>query len=193
MADIKEKILLRDALEQEAPFIAWAVLSALNYDEASEEFQRMLPSITEICLRTDTLYSWKRTRMATIDGTVVGCLISYDGALYKDMCPLTWRMFAPAEVQFTDEDFKENAIETKEGEYYLDSMAIKKPFRGAGIGKILLQDGIDIALSKGFKRITLIADSEADKLREYYSTLGFKEEEKILFFKEHYTRMALEK
>jgi len=192
MGDIREKILIRDAYEQDSPLIAWVVLSAIGYEESSAEFQSMLPSIIEICKRTDTLYSWKRTRVATIDGTAIGCLISYDGALYENLRPLTWKMFAPAEIQFTDEDFKANAIETKAGEYYLDSMAIKKAFRGAGIGKVLLKDGIRIAKEKGFKRVTLIAESGAHDLRKYYSSLGFKEEDKIIFFGEDYTRMALE-
>lgn len=190
--ELSDKLKIRDARPEDAPFIAWAVLTAMDFEEGTEEFDSILKRIRITASEEDTLYSWKHTRIAVINSTVVGCLVSYDGAVYEKMWRKTWRGFSEEDNQYPEEYLKKNAIETKEGEYYLDSMAIKKPFRGYGIGHILLEDGIRKARRHGFSRVTLIADATAPKLRQYYGELGFKDSETISFFGDDYTRMILD-
>lgn len=186
------RILIRDASAEDAPLIAWAVLSAIGHVEDSEECRRLLPVVTEICSLGNTLYSWKRTRVATVDGTAVGCLVSYDGALYDSLRPRTWAMFSSERGEnLPQEVIQANGIETRAGEYYLDSMAVKKAFRGYEIGKALLEDGISIACSKGFGRATLIVEADHPRLKDYYASIGFHEEDHLMFFGEDYIRMAV--
>ena len=63
--------------------------------------------------------------------------------------------------------------ETDPGEYYLDSLAVLPSYRGRGIGRALLRDGIDKSMSLGYKQIALVADSDMPHLIKLYSSLGF--------------------
>jgi len=191
--DIKNKIFLRDATPDDAPLIAWSVLTAMDFDEKDPEFKTILENLKEACLRTDTLYGYKRTRIAVIMNTNVGCLVSYDGAYYKDHWRNTWASFGNDQPDiYTEEYLKSNAIETEEGEWYLDSMSISAAFRGYGIGHFLMEDAIAIARRKGFHKVTLIVEKEKEKLKEYYMELGFKDEKELVFFGHDYYKMALE-
>lgn len=189
----ESKVIIKDATCDDAQFIAWAVLSAIGHDDKSEEYRKLLPVVTDICSRDNTLYSWRRTRVATVGGTVVGCLVSYDGAEYDSLRPFTWSLFSSKEGEnLPPEVVAANGIETKAGEYYLDSMAVKQAFRGYEIGRMLLEDGVALAKNKGFKRVTLIVESDHPKLKEYYESVGFKGEDHLMFFGEDYTRMAID-
>lgn len=189
---VKDKILLRDAVPEDAPLIAWAVLTAMDFNESDPEFKPLLESIKEACLSLDTLYSYKRTRIAVILNTNVGCLVSYDGAFYKDHWKNTWSAFGHDNPDaYTEEYLMSNAIETEEGEWYLDSMSISAAFRGFGIGHFLMEDAIAIAKRKGFHKVTLIVEKEKAKLKEYYMELGFKDEKEVVFFGHDYYKMAL--
>ena len=42
-----------------------------------------------------------------------------------------------------------------------------------GIGRALLEDGIEIGLSEGFTQIALVADAEMPHLINLYSSIGF--------------------
>ncbi|MCQ2146288.1 MAG: GNAT family N-acetyltransferase [Bacteroidales bacterium] len=190
---VKNKILLRDATPEDAPLIAWAVLTAMDFKEEDPEFKPILENIKEACLKSDTLYSYKRTRIAVIANTNVGCLVSYDGAFYTDHWRNTWKAFGNDESdQYTEEYLKSNAIETQAGEWYLDSMSISAAFRGFGIGHFLMEDAIAIAKRKGFHKVTLIVEKEKAKLKEYYMQLGFKDEKELVFFGHDYYKMALD-
>ncbi|MBQ0094071.1 MAG: hypothetical protein KBS36_05495 [Bacteroidales bacterium] len=50
----------------------------------------------KVCSLDDTLYSWRNARLAVVDGTVVGCLVSYDGAIYQKTSKRTFSHFADA-------------------------------------------------------------------------------------------------
>ena len=51
---------------------------------------------------------------------------------------------------------------------------------------------MEVAARQGHKKVTLIADNHAPRLRAYYSQLGFKEVEEIIFFDHPYIRMVKE-
>lgn len=188
----RSKVIIKDATRDDTQFIAWAVLSAIGHEEGTEEFQKLLPVVTDICSMDNTLYSWRRTRVAVVGGTVVGCLVSYDGAEYDTLRPLTWSLFGQGyDGELPEEVIAANGIETKAGEYYLDSMAVKKAFRGYEIGRMLLEDGIALAKAKKFPRVTLIVESDHPKLKEYYESVGFRGEDHMMFFGDDYTRMAI--
>ena len=80
-------------------------------------------------------------------------------------------------------------METSEGEFYLDSMAILSGFRGLGIGKLLMLDRMCYAERNGFEVITLLVDKDKPRLQRYYESLGFVLMEEMFVFGSWYNKL----
>ena len=183
-------VQLRDATSEDAPFIARVVLAGiemLDMDAALPDNQRDLyEHLVGICRMDDTLYSYRNTRIAEVDGCAVGALVAYDGARYAMMREKTFGLVK----QTSGMDLNHNAMETGPGEFYLDSMAILSDYRGAGIGKMLMRDRVDFALSNGFQKVTLLVDKDKPRLQRYYECEGFAFSEEMFVFGAWYNKMV---
>ena len=183
-------VQLRDATSEDAPFIARVVLAGiemLDMDAALPDNQRDLyEHLVEICRMDDTLYSFRNTRIAEVDGCAVGALVAYDGARYAKMREKTFGLVK----QTSGMDLNHNAMETGPGEFYLDSMAILSDYRGVGIGKMLMCDRVDFALSNGFQKVTLLVDKDKPRLQHYYQSLGFVFVEEMFVFGSWYNKLG---
>lgn len=185
-----ENLHIRDGRPSDAPFLAECIMVGMHmYDfeeTRGDDLTDILERLTACEERTDTLYTHARTRVAEIDGTPVGALLSYPGELYKELKEKTFREFWPAFFQ----QFSGDDPETDPGEYYLDSLAVLPAFRRQGIGKALLEDGIRRGIAEGFTRIALVADSEMPHLVSLYESLGFVPEEHRHAFGTDFVRMV---
>lgn len=164
---------IRDARPADAPFLAKGILAGMHFadfdDQLSDEVSDIFKNLVVCEGREDTLYTYRQTRVAEVDGKLAGALLSYPGALYKELKENTFREFLPDLFA----RFGNDEPETDPGEYYLDSLAVHPDFRHMGIGSALLEDGIQIGLSKGFNRIALIADAKMPHLIRIYESMGF--------------------
>ena len=167
------RLNIRDARPGDAPFLAKCILSSMHlYDfetYPSDDMAGILSRLTASETLEDTLYTFRNTRVAELNGTPAGALLSYPGEEYLVRRERTFREFWP-------EYFSEHADddpETDPGEWYLDSLAVIPEYRRMGIGKALLQDGIRKGLSQGFNRVALVADPEYPHLVRLYKSLGF--------------------
>ena len=167
------RLNIRDARPGDAPFLAKCILSSMHlYDfetYPSDDMAGILSRLTASETIEDTLYTFRNTRVAELNGTLAGALLSYPGEEYLVRRERTFREFWP-------EYFSEHADddpETDPGEWYLDSLAVIPEYRRMGIGKALLQDGIRKGLSQGFNRVALVADPEYPHLVRLYKSLGF--------------------
>ena len=183
-------VQLRDATSDDAPFIARVVLAGiemLDMDAALPDNQRDLyEHLVGICRMDDTLYSYRNTRIAEVDDCAVGALVAYDGARYAKMREKTFGLVQ----QTSGMDLNHKAMETGPGEFYLDSMAILSDYRGAGIGKMLMHDRIDFALSNDFQNVTLLVDKDKPRLQRYYECEGFAFSEEMFVFGAWYNKMV---
>ena len=183
-------VLLRDASMIDAPFIARVVLAGLDLldmDEAMSEEQRpFFNHLVDICGMDDTLYSYRHTRIAEVDGMAVGALVAYDGAPYAEMRAKTFGLVQ----QTSGMDLSKNAMETGPGEFYLDSMAILPEYRGHGIGHALMRDRMEWAFRNGFKAVTLLVDKDKPRLQAYYESLGFVQMGKMFVFWAWYWKLC---
>ena len=166
-------VVLRDASIVDAPFIARVVLAGLDLldmgEDLPDEQRPIFEHLVEICCMDDTLYSYRHTRIAEVDGMAVGALVAYDGAPYAEMRAKTFGLVQ----QTSGMDLSKNAMETGPGEFYLDSMAILPEYRGHGIGHALMRDRMEWAFRNGFKAVTLLVDKDKPRLQAYYESLGF--------------------
>lgn len=174
-----EKVVIRDAERGDAALLAWTLVSAMGirWDD--------MALIESVCADEDTLYSWTRARVLTVNGVPAGALISYPGDEYEALRLPTWKRIwneSPSDAHAYDP-------ETFPGEYYLDSLAVREEYRGRDFGQMLLQDGVRKGHEMGFKEVTLIAETESPALIKYYESAGFRSFSDIKFFGFDYTRM----
>ena len=183
-------VQLRDATLEDASFIARVVLAGIDMldigDPLHEEQRPIFEHLVEICRMSDTLYSYRNTRIAEIEGKPVGALVAYDGARYARMREKTFGLVK----QTSGMDLSRNAMETSAGEFYLDSMAILPDYRGLGIGKLLMQDRMSFALNSGFQKVTLLVDKDKPRLQEYYESEGFAFGEEMFVFGSWYNKLV---
>ena len=193
MQPVNPIVQLRDAILDDAPFIARVVLAGIDMLEIDavlpDEQRAIFEHLIKICRMDDTLYSYLNTRIAEIDGKPVGALVAYDGTRYAKMRAKTFGL-----VQQTfGLDLSRNAMETGPGEFYLDSMAILSKYRGIGIGKLLMRDRMDFALGNGFEKVTLLVDKDKPRLQQYYESEGFAFSEEMFVFGSWYNKLAKSK
>lgn len=190
------QVELRKARKEDAGFIAHVVMVAMGYNVFDKEvavngtsplgkLSDILAALTDICAREDTLYSYKNTDIALFGGQVAGALVSYNGGDYKELAGRTFSLVAKS-LGIPE---MEPGTETREGEYYLDSMAVLPEFRGHGIGKILMNNALESAEALGFTKVTLLVDVVKPWLHKLYESVGFEKGEQVMFFGEPFMRM----
>ena len=179
----------RDATPSDAPFLAKCIMAGMHF----YDFENQIPSerdiydrLVECERREDLLYSYARTRIAEVDGSVAGSLLSYPGDIYREMRKKTFRELWP---DFFKMD-RSSEQEADPGEYYLDSLAVRPEFRGRGIGRALLDDGIRKGFALGYDRITLVADSDMPHLIRLYESIGFRKADIRHVFGVEFQRMV---
>lgn len=171
---------IRKAKREDAEFVAWTVLTALDMDTSD------LGKAAHVCSDDFGLYSWKNALIAEEDGKPIGCIISYPGDKYLQFREYTW----PKLWTDIDPDLMRNTPhETVTGEYYLDSMAILPEYRGKSIGKKLMLAAIEHGKELGFEKFALIVDVDKPHLHDYYCQLGFKGVGPIRFLTHLFTKM----
>ena len=187
---METKTIIRNATNSDTPFIARVMLAGIGMlaieDELPQEQQSAFDQFVDVCRMEGTLYNYRNTRIAEVEGgRIVGALIGYDGGRYAAMRAKTFGLVQ----QYFGMNLSPNAMETDEGEFYLDSMAILPEFRGQEIGKRLMRDRMEWAKNNGFAAVTLLVDKDKPRLRKYYESLGFRFKEALFVFGSWYDKL----
>lgn len=173
-------IEIRDARREDARFVAWTVLTALDME--TDNLDKFVAS----CSEADTMYSWKHAIMAVVDGVPAGCLIAYEGRHYLTLRQRTWGSLWD---NVDSELLSRVEPETAAGEYYLDSMAILPEYRGRGIGRLLMTHAFGKGREAGCACSTLLVSQEKPKLEAYYRSVGCEKCGEMDFFGHCYDKM----
>lgn len=181
---IMEQVTFRAATMEDAAFVATVMMEAVEIP-MMEEGNVPDDHLVEVCRSEDTLYSWRNATIAEVGGRMVGALIAYSGEGYHDV---KVRTFGRVKAKL---DFDPMAMddETKEGEYYLDSLAVLPEWRGRRVGTALLMRGVETAKAKGLLAV-LACDPDNTNAHRLYTQLGFKEEGTLFIFGKNYLRMV---
>lgn len=188
-----ENITYRNATPQDAAFVAMVVAEAVGItvmerategtlSDADRESQTLIEAV---CRRDDTLYSWRHTRLAIAGGVPVGALVSYPGEGYMECRKHTFALLSSL-ITF---DVESMDAETRDGEYYLDSLAVLPAYRGQGIARQLLLHAQQEAHRQGRPAILACAPDNTGA-RLLYESLGFRQEGLMHIFGEDYLRMV---
>ncbi len=157
---------------------------AMLYDDASEE--QISNFAHNICVHEDVVYSWHNTIIAEVNGKCAGMLTAYDGRYYHDMRIRTMRLVK----QHLGVEFPGMEDEAVAGEYYLDSLAVLPEYRGRGLGRQLLQKGIEKGKALGLN-VTLAVDPINDRAKKLYNSLGFIPSGTLFIFGHDYEKMII--
>ena len=156
-------MLIRKATQDDCAFIARMVMTALHM-EIDEVFYTKL---CDVARREDTLYSWKRSMIAEVDGNLAGLCLAYDAAHYHEMRTVTFSL-----LPHLDPSTKQQADEAGRGEFYIDSLAVMTEYRNSGIGSSLLLDAIERARDLSLTP-TLLVDPDNVSALNLYRRMGF--------------------
>ena len=184
-ADKKDLITVEPATAEDVEFVATVMVEAIGMS-IMENDGTPDESLTDICRRTDTLYSWQNAVIAKIGGEPAGALISYDGHGYHEVKLRTFGLVPKDMLEF---DIDKMDDETGDGEYYLDSLAVLPQHRGHGIASLLLKYGVEKAREKHLLPILTCDPANANALRLYRS-IGFRQEGTMFIFGHEYMRMV---
>ena len=147
------KIQIEQATPDKASHIASLIMEAMNA-QCCQNFAG--PQHTLVDMSTD--------------GILVGILVAYDGA---DVKRLRKRFIEAAIVAFGI-DYSAMELETEEGEFYLDSLAVSNQYRGKGIASKLLDAAISRARELGLPAVGLLCDKGNPKAERLYTKVGFQ-------------------
>lgn len=179
----KDKVVIRPATEADVPLLARNVLDAVGMSEPEEE---TMAQVTEMCRRTDVLYSWKNTMVAEINGLAVGTLTCYDGVDYSQMREVTFPIIA----RNSGYDYSDMEMETGPGEFYLDSMAVLPEYRRQGVATALLKAGIARARALGISQASIVVSPDKPDAQRLYESLGFQFQKDMFLFGGEYRKMV---
>lgn len=178
---------VRPATPADAPFVALVMMEAVGYD-FMERGEMPGDELTAACLSTETLYSYRNATIFELEGKPVGGLISYEGKGYHEV---KVRTFAPIRDRL---DFDPMAMddETREGEYYLDSAAVLPQYRGQGIGRQIIEYGVQRARDLDLLPV-LACEPHNKAAHALYTNIGFADDGNLFIFGEDYLRMTFPK
>lgn len=180
MATKKKKIDIIPATREQASEIASLIMEAMDYDccrnfagphHTLDDFHNMM---TELVRMDDSQYSYRNTIVAMADGQIAGSLTGYEG---KDLHRLRTR-FINAAREHLGQDYSNMDDETGPGEYYLDSLCVKKEFRKRGIATTLLRTAIKEHACPSEGRdgepVGLLVDHTHPWAERLYKSIGFR-------------------
>lgn len=159
------KIIVREAVRDDAALIAQVVCMAVGYDTSHPIY----PVFLTLAQSEHTQYSYRNTLIGEVDGCAAGALVGYDGAMLNE---LRKPIFPLLEQHLGTVPNIED--ETEAGEFYLDSLGVLQKFRGRGVGQALITAYCDKAFAQGFERVGLIVDYDNSEAERLYLSLGFE-------------------
>ena len=118
----------------------------------------------------DNQYSYSNFLVYEESGQVYGALNAYDGG---KLTILRQKFLEYLSVHNGLNDFKPEP-ETQAGEFYFDTLAVNQEMQGKGIGKKLIDAGIEWAQELGIDTVGLLVEVNNEKALKLYIDKGFK-------------------
>ena len=157
-------------------------------DEPTEDNVRDMAEAERMFMMDDTLYSYRNTLIAEVDGELAGAMIAYDGGRSVDMRAKTF----PHLSFFRGQNMDSITPETGEGEYYFDTLAFMPQFRGRGFGRRLFEFALDdMRTQHPTLTGTLLVDPDNARALALYTSLGFRQSGEVFVFGQMFRKMAL--
>lgn len=166
-------MIIREATKNDSGAIANVVLLAIGVDIEHLELHTSpfnYELVKVLAEREDSQYSYENCYVCEVDGNVAGAVCCYDGArlyeLRKALLEELQRRGAKLDKKITDE--------CESGEFYIDSIAVFKEYRGKGIAKALIARAEERSRELEIPVLGLLVDDENPNAAKLYTSLGFR-------------------
>lgn len=175
--------MIESAKIEDAEEVMPLVLAAIGHiaftlagTEDLEEARRILIGFYK---REDNRISYKHVLVDRRQHKIAGMLLSYagDGA-------------AALDLPFAARGGDAIAVEAREGEYYLDSIAVDEHYQGQGIAKALISAFESKGREQGYSKLSLIVEPNNARAYALYKKLNYEEDGSIQVSGSPYTRMV---
>lgn len=134
-------------------------------------------------------YSYAHTVVAeTETGEIVGIAVGYRGD-EEDHIDDAFAPYLP-QIGITDGRELFPWSETKPGEWYLDTLAVKESAQGHGIGTQLLEDAVRRAQEANQPQVGLCCDLDNPKAQALYEKMGYVDDGRVQIFDHIYRHMS---
>ncbi|CAH1212549.1 hypothetical protein PAECIP111893_03558 [Paenibacillus plantiphilus] len=176
----EEASLIRWSRPDEGRYVVPLLYAAIGQDIAAmltgESDARLATEVMQNFFeRSGNRLSYENIVVAEADGRPVGCVLFYHGSRIVELDqPLVDRIAAltsnPA-VSFTRE--------SRDDEFYLDSLAVDDQYQGRGIGGALIEAFEAEGRARGHERLALIVINGNDKAKALYIKKGYEPDGQI--------------
>ncbi|MCT4613936.1 MAG: GNAT family N-acetyltransferase [Marinifilaceae bacterium] len=172
-------INIRKAQSKDSKNIACLLLSAMEdiiYDFIGESaYDKAINFLEHFIKLENNQYSYQNCWVMSIDEEIIAAINIYNGAELK-------KLRRPIENYLKNElnqifDMEE---ETKEGEFYIDSLGVRPDKQGQGYARILLQKIIQIYSDKSPYCLGLLVEKRKAHAKKLYLSMGFKYQKDLL-------------
>ncbi|MFC4811365.1 GNAT family N-acetyltransferase [Paenibacillus sp. GCM10023250] len=130
--------------------------------------------------------SFGHVLVAERDGQVAGMLAAYPG---DDAGRLDEPYLARMRRDFGDAE-RVIVREARDGDYYLDALAVAEAFRGQGVAKTLMAAAEQRATELGFGRTALIVEADNERAYGLYARGGYVDDGMLRIGESDYRRMV---
>lgn len=131
--------------------------------------------------------SYENVMVKEVDGRIIAFMLTYHGSAAAELDQPFIDLLIAKGVRNPVID-----RETKEDEFYLDSIAVDPDYQGLGIGTELLQLFERQAVDRGYGKIMLLVDQDNSSARKLYLKQGYSENGSITVSGHVFDRMVKE-
>lgn len=157
-------ILIRQAIKELAEALT---------GETKEE--KILTVLGDFFRSSGNRMSYENTLICEEDGQMAGLVIAYHGKDAEALDEPIAEQLRQKKNDMSIQIDKEAEIE----DFYLDTICVASNFRGKGIGTKLIHMVEEVAMEKGYPRISLIVEDVNPDAGRLYNRLGYKKTKMI--------------
>ncbi|MBE8724314.1 GNAT family N-acetyltransferase [Flavobacterium hungaricum] len=166
-------MIIRKAQRSDAPSIAPILLLAMEdiiYKFIKKEDYAAAKDFLQYFVeRENNQYSYQNCFAAEENNSIIGAVNVYKGS---DLITLRNPIIDYVRKNYNPEFDPE--LESKDGEYYIDSLGVNPNYQGKGIGSKILQFLIEEYVAKNNETLGLLVEEENPLAKNLYLKLGFK-------------------
>lgn len=151
-------------------------LASLVMGEDTKE--KTIEGLAKFFVLKGNFLSYENCTIVEIDGNTVGCMITLphdkSETLSYPIIDNLMNKYKPGSEGY--KKYIEPQLEVSEsfeGEYYIDSLAVEKKYRGYGLGKNLMIYAENLALDNCCNKTSLLCSYSNDKAYRLYKSLGY--------------------
>lgn len=152
-----------------APILLLAMEDIIYKFIAKEDYASAKDFLLHFIEKENNQYSYQNCFVAEENNEIIGAVNIYKGAEIEELRnPIIEYVRKHHNPEFNPE------LETREGEYYIDSLGVNPKYQGKGIGSKILIFLIDEYVFKNKQTLGLLVEEDNPLAKNLYLKLGFK-------------------